>query len=85
MIQRADPKPLPVGNFQIINPDMQDCNIGDISTSEGQAQINEHLDGVDLLILDNLGSVEILLYPLHCGYEVQECVEIFLCFVESCE
>lgn len=43
--------------LKIITPDLQERGIGNLSTHEGQAQIEEHLDGVELLILDNLSTL----------------------------
>jgi putative DNA primase/helicase len=46
-----------INNLSIITPDMQEMGIPDLSTPEGQAAIEEHLEGVQLLILDNLSSL----------------------------
>jgi putative DNA primase/helicase len=44
--------------LQFITPDLQQENgIPDLATSEGQSLIEKHLDGVDLLILDNLSAL----------------------------
>jgi KaiC/GvpD/RAD55 family RecA-like ATPase len=43
--------------FNIITPDLQEMGIPDLSKVEGQKLIEEHLDGVKLLILDNLSSL----------------------------
>jgi putative DNA primase/helicase len=47
--------------LRIITPDFQERPIPDLSTVEGQVLIEPHLDGTDLLVLDNLS-------PL-CRYE----------------
>lgn len=46
-------------NFQIITPDLQpiDMNMPDLSTPQGQAYVEAHLEGVKLLILDNLSAL----------------------------
>ena len=44
----------PLDNFRIITPDLQDRGLPDLATISGQDQIEEHLEGVDLLVLDNL-------------------------------
>ena len=43
--------------FKLITPDLQEGGIRDISTKEGQGDINDHLQGVDFLILDNLSTL----------------------------
>lgn len=49
---------LPTLDFlRIITPDLQIHGIPDLSTPEGQATIEEHLDGVELLVLDNLSTL----------------------------
>jgi putative DNA primase/helicase len=48
----ADPN-----NLQIITPDFQELGIADLATPEGQRVIEEHLAGVNLLILDNLSAL----------------------------
>ena len=44
-------------NLKIITQDLQKNGIRDLSTIEGQQYIEEHLDGIKLLILDNLSSL----------------------------
>jgi putative DNA primase/helicase len=44
-------------NLRIITPDNQPDLIPDLSTPEGQAAIEPHLDGVALVILDNLSTL----------------------------
>jgi putative DNA primase/helicase len=40
-----------------ITPDIQEKPIPDLSTAEGQREIERHLEGVELLILDNLSCL----------------------------
>lgn len=47
----------PLDNLAIITPDLQPHGLPDLSTKEGQDQIEPHLDGVSLLVLDNLSSL----------------------------
>jgi len=44
-------------NLQVITPDLQAEGIPDLSTLAGQKLVEEHLSGVDLLILDNLSAL----------------------------
>lgn len=44
-------------NLRILAADKQALGIPDLTTLEGQAAIEEHLEGVELLILDNLSSL----------------------------
>lgn len=44
-------------NLTIVTQDLQELGIADLSSSEGQKHIEEHLEGVELLILDNLSSL----------------------------
>jgi len=48
---------IPEGNFNIITPDQQDEGIPDLSTQDGQKSIEEHLNGVKLVIIDNLSAL----------------------------
>ena len=51
-------KELPTPEYlKIITPDMQEFGIPDLATGEGQEAIEQHLEGVELLILDNLSSL----------------------------
>lgn len=43
--------------FQSITPDLQACGIPDLATKEGQALLEDCLDGIELLILDNLSTL----------------------------
>jgi len=44
-------------NLKVITQDLQESGITDLSTTCGQRYIEEHLEGVELLILDNLSSL----------------------------
>jgi putative DNA primase/helicase len=45
------------GHLKLITPDLQEFGTPNIATVEGQAMIEEHLGGVDLLVLDNLSCL----------------------------
>lgn len=45
------------GNLRIFTPDLQEWGTPNIAASEGQRMIEEHLDGVELLVLDNLSCL----------------------------
>lgn len=45
------------GYLRVITPDFQPNGIPDLSTEEGQKVIEEYLEGVELVILDNLSSL----------------------------
>ena len=47
----------PSSNLRFISPDFQDGTIPDLASREGQALIEAHLDGVSLVILDNLSCL----------------------------
>lgn len=50
--------PLPPENLKIITPDLQnERGLPDLSTICGQDEIEEHLEGVNLLVLDNLSAL----------------------------
>jgi hypothetical protein len=40
-----------------LTPDLQGRSIPDLATPEGQALIEQHLEGIDLLMLDNLSAL----------------------------
>lgn len=46
-----------VDNLKIITPDCQEVGIPDLSTLSGQEWLEPHLQGINLLILDNLSSL----------------------------
>ena len=43
--------------FKIITPDFQNRNMPDLSTIEGQRLVEQHLEGVDLVVIDNLSAL----------------------------
>jgi hypothetical protein len=47
----------PLDNLRVITSDLQDRALPDLSTVAGQDLIEAHLDGVELLVLDNLSSL----------------------------
>lgn len=47
----------PEGRFRIICADLQDGVTPNIATPEGQAAIEKHLDGIELVIFDNLSCL----------------------------
>ena len=49
-------EPLP-GAFSIVTPDFQERPMPDLATRYGQTFLEPHLEGVDLLILDNLSAL----------------------------
>jgi putative DNA primase/helicase len=49
-------EPLP-GAFRVISPDFQQRPVPDLATRQGQALLEPHLEGVDLLVLDNLSAL----------------------------
>jgi hypothetical protein len=53
-IEGNDPAP---DSLRIITPDFQERPIPDLSTVEGQDLVEPHLDGIDLLVLDNLSAL----------------------------
>lgn len=53
----SDKQPPDSSYFKLITPDLHELGIRDLSTSEGQMDINEHLEDVDLIIIDNLSTL----------------------------
>jgi putative DNA primase/helicase len=47
----------PLDDLRLITPDLQDRGLPDLATADGQKLIEAHLDGVGLLVLDNLSSL----------------------------
>lgn len=47
----------PLDNLRIITPDAQTRGLPDLATITGQDEVEPHLEGVDLLVLDNLSSL----------------------------
>ena len=56
IIAGADVEPEPA-TLRFITPDEQECAMPDLATAGGQALIERHLDGVDLVIPDNLSAL----------------------------
>src|SRR6516164_6142097 len=44
-------------NLQLITPDVQSKGLPDLATIAGQDEIEAHLEGVELLVLDNLSAL----------------------------
>ena len=53
----SDKQPPDSSYFKLITPDLHEFGIRDLSIREGQNDINEHLEDVDLLIIDNLSTL----------------------------
>lgn len=47
----------PPGYFRVVTPELVDGAMPDISTPQGQRLVDEQLDGVDVLVLDNLSTL----------------------------
>lgn len=43
--------------FKLITPDLQQSGIRDLASKEGKEDINEHLEGVDVIFIDNLSAL----------------------------
>ena len=44
-------------NFSILTPDMQKNGMPDLSTIEGQRQIESHIEKADLIVIDNISTL----------------------------
>jgi AAA domain/Homeodomain-like domain len=53
-LENVEPAP---GSLQFITPDIQQRPIPDLATPEGQRLIEPHLEGIALLVLDNLSAL----------------------------
>jgi putative DNA primase/helicase len=53
-LENVEPAP---GSLQFITPDMQQRPMPDLATPEGQRLVEPHLEGVALLVLDNLSAL----------------------------
>lgn len=53
-LENVEPAP---GSLQFITPDLQQRPIPDLATPEGQRLIEPHLEGIALLVLDNLSAL----------------------------
>lgn len=49
--------PRPLDNLRLITPDLQNRALPDLGTPAGQSLVEAHLDGVELLVLDNLSCL----------------------------
>lgn len=47
----------PVAKFQIVTPDMQDSGMINLSDPEDQSSLQPYLEGIDVIILDNLSTL----------------------------
>lgn len=47
----------PIAPLKIITPDLQENGMPDLSTNEGQASLEPHLEGVSLIIVDNISTL----------------------------
>ena len=57
LVAGTETEPPSADYLRIITPDLQERGIPDIGSEDGQAAIEEHLDGVELVILDNLSTL----------------------------
>ena len=57
IVAASDQEPPSPDYLKIITPDLQPDGFPDLSTDAGQMAIQEHLDGVELVILDNLSTL----------------------------
>lgn len=49
--------PHALDNLRIVSPDLQPCSMPDLSTESGQRAIEPLLEGIDLVVLDNLATL----------------------------
>lgn len=57
IVAGAAKEPPSPGYLQIITPDLQDEGFPDLAGEEGQAAVAAHLDGVELVVVDNLSTL----------------------------
>jgi putative DNA primase/helicase len=57
IVQSAEKEPPSTDYLRIVTPDLQEDGIPDISSTEGQAAIEAYLEGVSLVIVDNLSTL----------------------------
>ncbi len=57
IVQGSEKEPPSTDFLRIITPDLQEDGIPDISSTEGQAAIEDYLEGVSLVIVDNLSTL----------------------------
>lgn len=47
----------PIATLNIVTPDLQEFGMPDLSTLQGQAAVNPYLDGISLVIVDNISTL----------------------------
>jgi len=47
----------PAAPLRIVSPDLQDSGMPDLSTIDGQMEVEAHLDDVELIIVDNISTL----------------------------
>ena len=57
IVQGAEIEPPSADYLRVITPDLQEDGIPDISSTKGQAAIEDYLEGVSLVIVDNLSTL----------------------------
>ena len=57
IVQGSEKEPPSTDYLRIITPDLQEDGIPDISSTEGQAALEDYLEGVSLVIVDNLSTL----------------------------
>ncbi len=57
IVQGSEIEPPSTDYLRVITPDLQEDGIPDISSTEGQAAIEDYLEGVSLVIVDNLSTL----------------------------
>ncbi len=57
IVKASNAEPPAPDFLKIITPDLQEHSIPDLSDPDGQEAIEEHLDGVSLVIIDNLSTI----------------------------
>lgn len=57
IVQSAELEPPDPSYFRLVTPDLQDIPMPDIGTAEGQAEIEPLLEGVSLVVVDNLSTL----------------------------
>jgi putative DNA primase/helicase len=57
VVQGSPKEPQSADSFRIITPDLQSEGVPNLSTAEGQDAVDEHLDGVSVVVLDNLSTL----------------------------
>ncbi|MBB57243.1 MAG: RNA polymerase subunit sigma-70 [Rhodospirillaceae bacterium] len=57
IVKSSSTEPPDASYFRLITPDLQDCTMPDLSTPEGQAEIEPHIQGASLVVVDNLSTL----------------------------